>query len=57
MIFLSNLRVKRILCSFILVLEEKADKEIHESSRLEILENISTKSLSYQMQEATHKTH
>ena len=57
MIFLSNLRVKRILCSFILVLEEKADKEIHESSRLEILENISTKILSYQMQQATHKTH
>ena len=43
MTFLTNLSVKRILCSFSLVLEEKANKEIPKSSRLEILEKISIK--------------
>ena len=43
MTFLSNFRVKGILCSFSLVLEQKEDKEIPESSRLEILEKISKK--------------
>ena len=40
MTFQCNLRVKGILCSFSLVLEEKAEKEIPESSRLDILEKI-----------------
>ena len=43
MTFLSNLRLKGILCSFILVLEEKANKEIPESPRLDIFEKIPTK--------------
>ena len=40
MIFLTNLRVIEILCSFRLVLEGKAGKEIPESSRLEFLEKF-----------------
>ena len=43
MTFLSNLILKGILCSFILVLEEKANKEIPESPRLDIFEKIPTK--------------
>lgn len=39
------MRVKWILCSFSLVIEEKSHKEIPELSRLEVLEKISTKNL------------
>ena len=41
MIFLTILGVMEILCSFRLVLYMKTGKEIHESSRLEFLENFS----------------
>ena len=41
MTFLTILGVTEILCSFRLVLEEKTDKEISESSRLEFLEKFS----------------
>ena len=41
MTFLITLGVTEILCSFKLVLEGKADKEIPESSRLEFLEEFS----------------
>ena len=41
MIFLIILGVTEILCSFRLFLEEKASKEIPESSRLELLEKFS----------------
>ena len=41
MTFLIILGVTEILCSFRLVLEEKTDKEILESSRLEFLEKFS----------------
>ena len=40
MIFLTNLGVTGILRWFILVLEWEASKEIHDSSRLKILEKI-----------------
>ena len=40
MTFLTYLEVTGILYSYILVLEGKAGKEIHESSRLEFLEKI-----------------
>ena len=39
--FLIILGVTQILCSFKLVLEGKAGKEIHESSRLEVIEKFS----------------
>ena len=55
--YLSNLRVKRMLCSFSLVLEGKIGKKIPESSWLEILKKISTKTLPYQMQDTTPKTY
>ena len=55
--YLTNLRVKGISCSFSLVLEGKIGKEIPESSWLEILEKISTKTLLYPMQKTTPKTH
>ena len=42
---LTILRVARMLCSFILVLQEKADKEIHESSRQEFSEKNFSKPL------------
>ena len=38
---LNILGIKKIFCSFRLVLEGKADRELHESSRLELLENFS----------------
>ena len=41
MTFLTILGVKEILCSFKLVLEGKAGKEIPQSSRLEFLEKFS----------------
>ena len=41
MTFLTILRVMEILCSFRLVLVEKAGKEITESSRLEFLQKFS----------------
>ena len=41
MTFLTTLGVIEILCSFRLVQEGKAGKEIPESSRLEFLENFS----------------
>ena len=41
MAFLTIVRVTEILCSFKLVLEGKAGKEILESSRLEFLEKFS----------------
>ena len=41
MTFLIILGVTEILCSFRLVLEEKTDKEIPGSSRLEFLEKFS----------------
>ena len=41
MTFLTILEVTEILCSFRLVLERKAGKEIRESSRLEFLEKFS----------------
>ena len=41
MTFLISFGVREILCSFRLVLEGKADKEIPESSRLEFLEKFS----------------
>ena len=41
MIVLTILGVKKILCSFRLVLEGKTGKEIPESSRLEFLEKFS----------------
>ena len=41
MTFLTILGVMEILCSFRLVLYMKTGKEIHESSRLEFLENFS----------------
>ena len=41
MTFLTMLGVTEILCSFKLVLEGKAGKEIPESSRLEFLEKFS----------------
>ena len=41
MFFLPILGVTEILCSFRLVLEGKADKEIPESSKLEFLEGFS----------------
>ena len=44
MTFLTNLGVTEILCSFKLVLEGKAGKEIPESSRLEFLEKFSANS-------------
>ena len=40
MTFSTILRVTEILCSFRLVLEEKAGKEIPDSSRLEFLEKF-----------------
>ena len=40
--YLTNLRVKGILCSFSLFINEKQGKEIPESSTLEILQMIST---------------
>ena len=40
MTFLTILGVMEILCSFRLVLEGKADKEIPESSKLELLEKL-----------------
>ena len=40
MTFLTNLEVTEILCSFRLVLEWKAGKEISESSKLELLEKF-----------------
>ena len=40
MTFLTILGVTEMLCSFKLVLEEKAGKEIPESSRLEFLEKF-----------------
>ena len=40
MTFLTILGVMEILCSFRLVLEGKADTEIPESSKLELLENF-----------------
>ena len=43
MTLLSDLRVKGILRYFSVVLEEKADKKIPESTRLKIIEKISTK--------------
>ena len=51
-IILTSLEVIEILCSFRLVLEGKAGKEIPESSRLEFLEKFLT-ILIYQMQETT----
>ena len=42
MTFLTILAVIEILCSFRLVLERKTDKEIPESSRLELLEKFLT---------------
>ena len=41
MIFLTILRVTRRLCSFRLILEGKASKEIPQSSRLELLKKFS----------------
>ena len=41
MTFLTILLVMKILCSFILVVEEKKGKEISESSRLKFLEKFS----------------
>ena len=41
MSFSTNLELTRIFCSFRLFLEEKADQEIPESSRLEFLEKSS----------------
>ena len=41
MTFLTNLGVTEILCSFILVPEAKAGKDIPESSRLEFLKKCS----------------
>ena len=41
MTFLTILGVTEILCSFRLILEEKRDKEIPESSRLEFLKKFS----------------
>ena len=49
MTYLTNLEVTEILCSFRSALERKTSKEIHESSRLEFLEN----NLLYQMLKAT----
>ena len=40
MTFLTTLGVKEVLCSFRLVLEGKAGKEIPESSRLENFQNF-----------------
>ena len=40
MTFLTILRVMETSCSFMLVLEGKADKEISESSRLEFLKKF-----------------
>ena len=60
MIFLTSFGVPEILCSFRLVLEGKAGKEIPESSRLELLEMLLVKSqtiLLYQMQKATPQYH
>ena len=48
MTFFSNLEVICILCSFRLVLEGKAVKEIPESSRLEFLEKFFLTVLLYQ---------
>ena len=53
MTFLTILGVAEILCSFKLVLEEKADKEISESTRLEFLESFQQTILLYQMQKTT----
>ena len=44
--FSTILGVTKILCSFILVLEEKTGKEITESSKLEFLERISSNDFS-----------
>ena len=44
MAFLTILAVKKILCSFKLVLEGKAGKEIPESSRSDFLQKSSRKS-------------
>ena len=40
MTFLTIFKVTEILCSFTLVLEGKTDKEIPQSSRLELLEKF-----------------
>ena len=53
MTFLTILGVTEILCSFKLVLVEKADKEISESTRLEFLESFQQTILLYQMQKTT----
>ena len=57
MTFLTILGVTEISCSFRLVLEAKAGKEIPESSRLEFLEKFSAKILLSQMQKTTPPGH
>ena len=51
--FLSILGVTEILCSFRLVLEGKAGKEIPESSTLEFLEKFLANNFEMQMQKIT----
>ena len=45
MMFLTNLGVTRILCSFRLTLEGKVGKDIPEQSRLEFLEKLSANNI------------
>ena len=52
MAFLPTLAVTEILCSFRLLLEGKADKDMPESPRLEFLESFQQTILLYQMQKA-----
>ena len=51
--FVVILGVNEVLCSFRLVLEEKIDKVIPESSRSELLEKFLANNLLYQMQKRT----
>ena len=55
MTFLTTLKFTGILCSFTLVREGKAGKEIPESSKLEFLEKFPLKNLFYQMQKRYSK--
>ena len=55
--FLTTSKFTGILCSFRLVLEGKAGKEIPESSKLEFLEKFPLKNLFYQMQKTTPQRH
>ena len=54
MTLLTNLEAIEILCSFKLVLEGKAGKEISQSSRLEVLEKFSASS--FVLSDAEDKT-